>query len=877
MQRASTDRPGRVGVIAAVAGLVAAVALVPLATGAGAVANVQFDRFAGEDRYDTARRIAAGTFLTAETVVLATGEKFPDALAGNYRAGVSNAPILLTRFDFVPAFTKQALAELKTKNVIILGGVEAVSAAVENELEATASTSPAGGNLNVTRMFGGDRYETARVIAVTSAATPTVGTVNGRRTAIVATGDKFADALTGGPASFSARLPIVLTPGHPSTTLHPEAKAALDALDIEQAIILGGEFAITSATENEIKNANGPNSITTVRLQGAERTETARAVAEYTLANLGFTSAHVNLARGDEFPDALAGGPHAGRERSPILLTASATALAETPGTGADRYLTEHACTISGGHIYGGTDAISPDVEADAEAAAAACQAGASGVTTAPELIGAEFLRTNTNNAGTPGVPADDFQEAVIRFVFDELVTLTAQANPGAGTASLFHLVDFDGTRFDGRLAQSEADVPGSVLVTFGTSTQEVGATEVATVSVATVDELAVTDQQGLTNPIGDAALGTGTGTTAPAAVAAAPDLLSVADIRISTAPAPATPTVTADFTFDEPAFSTAPTPDVTQAAGYHLVDVDARDIPCTLTAGSGSETHAVVCQAPPGTTTVAQLARGYVDQGTVSDALGPTGALNPLQAAEINLGGSTATPDLVSAALVSPATATVQVQYVFDEDVGVPNAAAFCVYGPSGASSVVCATNAARTAARTVVATFGALGQQPVGANVEEGAVRSTASGRPNQEDEVGIATTLTSGRTDGPDLIAVRIEVRATDPFTGEPTEYDVVYVFDEALTGGVLTTANANRFRLWRADGTPFTCAAATAAAGTEAGTGAVRCSAFEAEAAPTLIGSGVLGTVDDNAVIAGDAGPSNPEGAEPTTGGTGTPAR
>src|SRR5207237_4977657 len=80
---------GGAGVLAA---LIAVAGLVPLAAPASAAATVT--RYAGQDRYDTAAKIATGNFTTADTVVLATGENFPDALAGTYLAGVNSAPIL---------------------------------------------------------------------------------------------------------------------------------------------------------------------------------------------------------------------------------------------------------------------------------------------------------------------------------------------------------------------------------------------------------------------------------------------------------------------------------------------------------------------------------------------------------------------------------------------------------------------------------------------------------------------------------------------------------------------------------------------------------------------------------------------------------------
>ena len=70
-------------------------------------------RFDGVDRYDTARKIAIkirekGNTNAAE---LASGEDFPDALCMTPLAVKDQAPILLTKKDSIPKYTKQALAE----------------------------------------------------------------------------------------------------------------------------------------------------------------------------------------------------------------------------------------------------------------------------------------------------------------------------------------------------------------------------------------------------------------------------------------------------------------------------------------------------------------------------------------------------------------------------------------------------------------------------------------------------------------------------------------------------------------------------------------------------------------------------------------------
>ncbi len=361
----STDlrRSLKRGVAGVTAGMLVASGAIALAAPASAQTapgDFDFTRLAGADRYGTAAAIARDLFNDdADTVVLASGQEFPDALSGNFLAGSLNAPILLTAPGFIPEVTSTTLDELGTSNITILGGTDAVSARVETELRADG--------FNVSRIGGLDRFKTAAQVA---AAGTTVGEIDGQRTAVLANGLNFADALTAGPLAVDALLPVLLTT---PTTLRPEARAALDAEDIEQVLIVGGTDAVSAAQEAQL-TADG---FAVERLAGVNRAETAVEIAEFAKANLGFSDDHVNLARGDKFPDALTGGPHGGAEMAPILLTGDVNNSA--PATLA--FLRENCETLVNGHIFGGLAAVSERVEMENEEAAT-CDAVAPSVVT---------------------------------------------------------------------------------------------------------------------------------------------------------------------------------------------------------------------------------------------------------------------------------------------------------------------------------------------------------------------------------------------------------------------------------------------------------------------------------------------------------------
>ena len=87
-----------------------------------AVNNPQ--RFGGETRFETALKVATELDQVKDSMFIATGRNFADALAGSVLAAKEDAPILLTEVNELPAGVAN-LAE--DKHVTILGGTSAVS------------------------------------------------------------------------------------------------------------------------------------------------------------------------------------------------------------------------------------------------------------------------------------------------------------------------------------------------------------------------------------------------------------------------------------------------------------------------------------------------------------------------------------------------------------------------------------------------------------------------------------------------------------------------------------------------------------------------------------------------------------------------------
>ena len=211
-------------------------------------------RFDGVNRYDTARKIAIkirenGNKNVAE---LASGENYPDALSMTSMAVKDNAPILLTKKDSIPSYTKQALAEWDIETIKIAGLDEAISNNVEKQIkngfaieENNKKDSNVYDGAKVVSRFGGkDRYETSTVIAKESYLNSKLG--------VYATGEKFPDALIAGNYAGRKKAPVLLVK---KDTLPESVKKYTANSKIEKATIIGGSKAVSDNVIEFIKEA----------------------------------------------------------------------------------------------------------------------------------------------------------------------------------------------------------------------------------------------------------------------------------------------------------------------------------------------------------------------------------------------------------------------------------------------------------------------------------------------------------------------------------------------------------------------------------------------------------------------------------------------
>lgn len=193
-------------------------------------------RLAGDDRHATAAAVAE-LIPESATAIVASGWSFPDALAASSPAARDGLPILLTAPDRLPAPVRDLLTARDFDRVHVIGGPAVVSDAVVGEIATLAGS--------VARVAGPTRYETTA--AVTDAFFGSIDTV------VVASGQTFPDALTGGPYAAALGAPLLLSP--PTNLARPQERTVA-ARDPARALLLGGPAALAAAVESNLRRAH---------------------------------------------------------------------------------------------------------------------------------------------------------------------------------------------------------------------------------------------------------------------------------------------------------------------------------------------------------------------------------------------------------------------------------------------------------------------------------------------------------------------------------------------------------------------------------------------------------------------------------------------
>lgn len=236
--------------------------------------QISVERISGQTRYDTSIRTSQAGFSQSSYAVIASGQNFPDAMAGGQLAGYLRAPLLITSPTGISSALQAELQRLGVDTVYLLGGQNVLSDGIFRSL---------AGQYSVKRLSGRTRLETSIAIAneiksLRGQAGPTYYTAS----------NNFPDALASAPLVVAQQGIMYLNdPAQP----------------VSSGIALGGRLAVPGTPSG--------------RISGGNRYETAVAMAQ---AN-PYAGDSVVLVSGLNYPDALSASGYAAIQGRPILLT----------------------------------------------------------------------------------------------------------------------------------------------------------------------------------------------------------------------------------------------------------------------------------------------------------------------------------------------------------------------------------------------------------------------------------------------------------------------------------------------------------------------------------------------------------------------------
>ncbi len=201
------------------------------------IPGISVRRIAGENRYDTARLIAMRSELNYDSIFLASGLDFPDALSAAAYAARRGQPILLTGKTQLSNSVKLLLqAKPEIRNILVVGGPGAIADSVLAELAALG--------YGTERIYGANRYETSLALA-------DLLWLNESSEIFLATGTNFPDALAGGVLAAKGSGGVLLV----RNTAVSVPSTVIDFMrdhTIRTGLILGGASAVTHELEMDL-------------------------------------------------------------------------------------------------------------------------------------------------------------------------------------------------------------------------------------------------------------------------------------------------------------------------------------------------------------------------------------------------------------------------------------------------------------------------------------------------------------------------------------------------------------------------------------------------------------------------------------------------
>ncbi|MCJ0405176.1 cell wall-binding protein Cwp10 [Clostridioides difficile] len=266
--------------------------------------NVTVKKLKGADRFETAIKISQSGWTKSDTVVIVNGEdkSMVDGLTATPLASVKNSPILLSSNEKLPQKTVEELKRLNPSKVIVIGGNNSMPNSVVEAIKAVNS------KISVQRIGGDTRYQTSINIA------KEIDKTNNVSKLYIGAGNGEADSLSIASLAGKEKTPIVLTQ---KDGVDSEAEQFIKSNKVSNIYFIGGVEKISNkAIEQVGKIAN--RDISKNRVAGQTRQETNAKVIDkfYSQSKLD----GVVVANQDKLIDALAVGPLAAKNNSPVIL-----------------------------------------------------------------------------------------------------------------------------------------------------------------------------------------------------------------------------------------------------------------------------------------------------------------------------------------------------------------------------------------------------------------------------------------------------------------------------------------------------------------------------------------------------------------------------
>ncbi len=304
--------------------------------------TVDVTRITGEDPVSASASVARQSHPgDAPIVVIAGTEALADGVVATGLAGALDAPILLNGTDALDPQILDVMRELDVAEAVLIGGVNALSGDFEATLEEDLE-------IEVTRLAGASRFDTAGLVADLFAQETDPAEINGLPSALIVPAENVSAGLEAGSlaASRATPLPILISQEGrlPAPTL-----SAIDRLGIEQLFVVPAD----ASGQGQIgQDFDGPIQI----VQGRN------GAAQIAIDVRDFRPPRVVVVPPDDQARTLVAGPLAGRESGVILTADSAT-----------QWLATNCGTVDDIFVIAEPSIIGDELIAEAEAAATQC------------------------------------------------------------------------------------------------------------------------------------------------------------------------------------------------------------------------------------------------------------------------------------------------------------------------------------------------------------------------------------------------------------------------------------------------------------------------------------------------------------------------